>query len=192
MNKNLNVGITFDTKENYNIEANDWKHSDFSTLADITYVKEIMQSMGFNASLIGNFKNLNKMFMSNELVKYDIIFNTVEGLSSRNREGLIPSFLELNGIPFTGSDAYCTNLALNKAHTSILAQYLDIKVPQFYLINKESDFQEALKTVKGPWILKPNYEGSSSGVNIAYNENDMLEAALRLLQEYNLYTLENF
>ena len=185
MKKALKIGITFDTKENYNIKSDDWKHSDFSTLADITFVKEKIQSKGFDVTLIGDYRNLKQKFLHDELHQFDLVFNTVEGLSSRNREGLVPSFLELNKIAYTGSDAYSVNLALNKTHTNIIAKHLNINTPQFFLINNKNEIYLALDYVNGPWILKPNYEGSSSGVHIANTENELFEVASELLKTYN-------
>lgn len=185
MKKELKIGITFDVKEDYNINSFDWNHSDFSTLADITFVKEKIERNGHKVSLIGDYKKCKKLFLDNKLSEYDLILNTVEGFSSRNREGLMPSFLELNHIPFTGSDAYCVNLALNKMHTNIIAEYLNIRTPKFHLIESIDDVASVFDKIDSPWILKPNYEGSSSGVNLVYDKDEFIKIAKKLLQLYN-------
>lgn len=184
MKNKLKIGITFDVKEDYNINTSDWKHSDFSTLADITFVKEKIERNGHKVSLIGDYKKCKKIFLDNKLSEFDLIFNTVEGFLSRNREGLMPSFFELNQIPYTGSDAYCVNLALNKMHTNIIAEYLNICTPKFHLIESMSDISDAFSKIDSPWILKPNYEGSSSGVQLVYDKEEFVKTVEKLLKMY--------
>ena len=184
MRKKLKIGITYDVKEDYGFYSNDWKHSDFCTLAEIDYIKNLFEARGHSVSLIGNYEKLYSSLKNSSLPSLDIVFNTAEGINSRNREGWVPSLLEINGIAYTGSDAYGLSLSLNKAHTKIIAKHLGINTPDFYLINNEGDAIYASEKIQGPWILKPNYEGSSSGVAYADSSSELIKRATELIIQY--------
>ena len=40
----------------------------------------------------------------------DLVLVCDEGISSRNREAIVPAILELNHIPYIGSDAFCRSV----------------------------------------------------------------------------------
>lgn len=185
MKQHLRIGYTYDVKEDYNFHSTEWKHSDFSTLAEVSYVKSLLEKKGHEVILIGNYEKVYQAFKSGTFPKLDVVLNTAEGINSRNREGWIPSLLEINHIPYSGSDAYGLSLTLSKSHTKIIAEYLGIPTPPFYEINSVLDAERAVEILEGPWILKPNYEGSSSGVEFISHAKDLKRAAEHLLTEYN-------
>lgn len=185
MGKKLRIGFTFDVKEDYSLSSKTWKHCDFSTLAEVAYIKEILEERGHTVYLLGNYEKLYKALTENTLPPVDIIMNTAEGINSRNREGWIPSLLEINNIPYSGSDAYALGLTLNKLHTKNIAEYLGIPTPPYCIINTIEDVDKAYQELDGPWILKPNYEGSSSGVAFSKTKEELSDNAKFLLKEYS-------
>ena len=185
MQKKLRIGIAYDVKEDYNISAKGLTHCDFSFLFEIKMIKELLEERGHIVYLLGNYQKINKLFIDKKFPDIDIVMNTAEGLISRNREGWLPSLFEINDIPYSGSDAYALNLTLNKLHTKILAEYLNIPTPPYCKIDCIQDIEIAIKSVKGPWILKPNYEGSSSGVTLAHSKDELLSAFQKLYKEYH-------
>ncbi len=184
MKKKLRIGIAYDVKEDYSISAEGFSHCDFSMLFEIKMIKEILEERGHIVYLLGNYQKINKMFIDGKFPEIDIVMNTAEGILSRNREGWLPSLFEINDIPYSGSDAYALNLTLNKLHTKIIAEYLNIPTPSYYKVDCIDDVRAATKSLKGPWILKPNYEGSSSGVILAKSEKELELAFHKLSTEY--------
>lgn len=184
MRKKLRIGLTYDVKEDYNMSSSSWKHCDFSTLAEVRYVKELLEERGHTVYLLGNYEKLYQILVQDKLPQIDIVMNTAEGINSRNREGWIPSLLEINRIPYSGSDAYALGLTLNKLHTKNIAEYLNIPTPPYCAVNSLQDAEQAIKQLAGPWILKPNYEGSSSGVILANSEDELVKNAEILFQNY--------
>jgi len=184
MRKKLCIGIAYDVKEDYSISAEGFVHCDFSMLFEIKMIKELLEERGHSVYLLGNYQKINKMLLDGEFPKIDIVMNTAEGILSRNREGWLPSLFEINNIPYSGSDAYALNLTLNKLHTKIIAEYLNIPTPSYCKIDCIDDIKIAVKSVKGPWILKPNYEGSSSGVMFVNSEEELKQTFQKLSAEY--------
>ncbi len=184
MRRKLRIGIAYDVKEDYSISAEGFKHCDFSTLAEISALKASLERRGHTVTLLGNYRKIYHMLMSKTFPDVDIVFNTAEGIISRNREGWLPSLYEINGIPYSGSDAYTLGLTLNKAHTKIMAQYLGIPTPPFCTICSADEIDQLPGRLQAPWIVKPNYEGSSSGVRYAEDIGQLRVMAAELLQEY--------
>lgn len=185
MKKKLHIGIAYDVKEDYSISAKGLKHCDFSTLFEIKMIKELLEERGHTVYLLGNYQKINGLFKKGEFPDIDIVMNTAEGILSRNREGWLPSLFEINSIPYSGSDAYALGLSLNKLHTKIIAEYLNIPTPPYHKIDCLQDVKVATKLLKKPWILKPNFEGSSSGVRLAKTEEELLSTFQELSKEYN-------
>ncbi len=142
-----------------------------------------MERNGYEVILIGNYNKLYEM-LKNGVLFVDMVFNTAEGIQSRNREGWIPSLLETHGIPIIGTDAYGLSFTLNKAHTKVIARYLGILTPNFYEFNVLSDIERFQMDITYPCILKPNCEGTSTGVTLVENPIRLREACSYLLSEY--------
>lgn len=185
MKRKLKIGIAYDVKEDYNISSTGFKHCDFSTLAEISIIKQSLEQRGHSVILLGNYEKIYDMLIKRRFPDIDIVLNTAEGIVSRNREGWLPSLFEINHIPYSGSDAYTLGLTLNKAHTKIIANYLGIPTPAFYIVNKIDDVIQIPKTLSPPWIIKPNYEGSSSGVRYIDDIASLHSIVNELLSEYH-------
>lgn len=185
MRRKLTIGLAYDVKEDYNISSKGFKHCDFSTLAEISIIKRSLEQRGHSVILLGNYEKIYRMFLERSFPDIDIVLNTAEGIVSRNREGWLPSLFEINCIPYSGSDAYTLGLTLNKAHTKIIADYLGIPTPAFYIVNKVDDTASIPERISAPWIIKPNYEGSSSGVEYVDNISSLNDIVRKLLTEYN-------
>lgn len=172
----MKIGITYDTKEDYK-NVNYSTHCDFSSLTSISFLKKQFEQAGFEVQLIGSCDNLKKLLLNGSL-DVDYIYNTAEGIASRNREAIIPAMLEAYNIPYIGSDTYALSLALNKYHMKLFANILDIPTPPFeiiYLYDTEKEIKEKITNLKFPIVVKPNYEGSSMGVFLVKNINECLE-----------------
>jgi D-alanine-D-alanine ligase len=92
----------------------------------------------------------------------DLVFNMAEGAGERSREAHVPALLEFYHIPYTGGDALCLALTLDKAMTKRVLQASGIPTPAFRVygpgeVPMSSDLH-------GPVIVKPIHEGSSIGI----------------------------
>lgn len=181
----MNIGITYETREDYSFSSTDLRYVDFRTAAGITYIKKLLEQHGHHVILIGSYKKLLEYLSKTHCSELDIVFNASEGLKSRNREGWVPSLLEAYGIPYVGTDAYGLSLSLNKIHTKIICEHIGVKTPEFYEINDEKDIETLQTIVRFPCVLKPNCEGSSSGILLIENQVDFCAKAQELLSTYN-------
>lgn len=184
----MKIGITYDTKEDY-MDIDSSKYCDFASKTSISFLKKQFIQAGYDTILIGSCAKLKELISSGKL-DVDYIYNTAEGIRSRNREGIIPSLLETYNIPYIGSDAYALSLTLNKYHTKLLAKQIGIPTPKseiIYLYDPISQIIRKLKNLNFPLVIKPNYEGSSMGVFLV---NSMEEGIARIEQNQSDYHQE--
>ncbi|AUX20430.1 D-alanine--D-alanine ligase [Sorangium cellulosum] len=100
-----------------------------------------------------------------EALQPDLIFNTAEGHKGKAREAFYPSLFDELGIPYTGSDAYALNIALDKSLTKRLLASYGVATPRARFVNRTTLESGALDDVSFPVIVKPNFEGSSKGIS---------------------------
>lgn len=182
----MRIGITYDVLSDYGFQKTDLIFADFTSETTVSYIKRALEFLGHQVELIGNLPKLMRLVHTNQL-NCDLVFNIAEGISSRNREGLIPAFLECHKIPYTGSDAYALTLTLNKMHTKLVAQYLGVRTPAFSYIpylTPSSLFSDMLSHLCYPIVIKPNQEGSSMGVYVARYEQECINGILRNFENY--------
>ncbi len=95
----------------------------------------------------------------------DLVFNLAEGQQGRFREGFYPALFEQMGLPYTGSDAYCCTLTLDKHLTKLALLERGLPVPPWFFLTEVEQLEEAVANLKFPLIVKPNFEGSSKGIS---------------------------
>jgi len=92
----------------------------------------------------------------------DLVFNMAEGAGERSREAHVPALLEFYHIPYTGGDALCLALTLDKAMTKRVLEASGIPTPAFR--SYEPGELPAPSNFDGAVIVKPVHEGSSIGI----------------------------
>jgi D-alanine-D-alanine ligase len=96
-------------------------------------------------------------------------------------DGCVQGMLEVLGIPYTGSDVLASALAMNKARAKQIFRLNNLPTPQSYVI--ERALASELEAVHGdfgfPVVVKPVSEGSSVGVEIAGDIEELAAACER-------------
>lgn len=94
-------------------------------------------------------------------------------------DGTIQGFLEMLGIPYTGSGVLASSLAMDKHRAKTVMQAAGVRVPKGVLLDARHLTKEdalALLQVAGlsaPWIVKANDAGSSCGVHLCHDEQGL-------------------
>ena len=117
----------------------------------------------------------------------DIIFNTAEGRRGKMRRAFYPALFEELGIPYTGSDSYALCVTLDKAVTKRMLTAFGIPSPRGRLITRESLRGGGLDDFAFPVIAKPNFEGSSKGINQQSVALDAMELGAVLDEQLDTY-----
>lgn len=76
-------------------------------------------------------------------------------------DGRLQGFLDLLGVPYTGSGAYASALCMDKIQTKWAFQALGVPTAPFAFVGPNDDLAQL---PPAPWAVKPRAEGSSIGV----------------------------
>jgi len=114
----------------------------------------------------------------------DVVFIALHG--GAGEDGTVQGMLELLGIPHTGSGVLASALALNKPLAKKIFAQEAIPTPKWVHLraSQRSSWEEAtLSALDLPYVVKPACEGSSIGVSIV-REPEQLRPALELALQY--------
>ena len=96
------------------------------------------------------------------LAGYDRAFIALHGW--HGEDGTIQGALELMRIPYTGSGVMASALGMDKFRTKLLWQAAGLPIPDYALLDANSDFSDVEEELGLPIFVKPAHEGSSIGI----------------------------
>ncbi len=96
-------------------------------------------------------------------------------------DGTIQGFLEIMGIPYTGSGVRASAVAMDKILTKDLLRCHGIPTPEFRVVESDRLSGRGLRL---PLVVKPAEEGSTIGVQTVHRRKD-LAPAIRAAQRYS-------
>ncbi|KZE48996.1 D-alanine--D-alanine ligase [Brevibacillus parabrevis] len=92
-------------------------------------------------------------------------------------DGTVQGALETLGIPYTGSGVLASSLCMNKQLTKMLLKAAGVHTPAGLCWQGMNDYDpQAVAQLGYPVIVKPNTGGSSIGVQLVQNEQELLAA----------------
>ena len=110
--------------------------------------------------------------MIHNLKNQDIIFNSLHGGIGENGE--VQAWMDKNDIKYTGSGSAASALCMDKVRSKDLACIHGIKTAEWESLYTVKD----KPTVGLPFVVKPNEQGSTIGLNIVNNESE-IETAIQ-------------
>lgn len=93
-------------------------------------------------------------------------------------DGRLQTLLDFMGIAYTGSGMQASSLAMNKLMSKQIWQSIGVNTSPFEVINPDSDFTHIIDQL-GKVMVKPAHEGSSIGMAIASNAEELKHAYLQ-------------
>lgn len=108
--------------------------------------------------------------------KAEVVFNAVHGLYGE--DGRLQTLLEICEMPYTGSGMIASVSCMDKVITKRMLRDAGISTPACLIVNKkESGIKEKImQRFSLPVVIKPASQGSSIGVEIVKEENQLDEA----------------
>lgn len=119
----------------------------------------------------------------------DVVFIALHGMFGE--DGTLQALLEQHGIPYTGSPPEASLLAMNKVVAGDLFVSAGLHVPKSFVFEIEHMVEaerEVRRDFKFPLIVKPVRQGSSVGVHLV-REPDNLRAAMKDALLYDLQAM---
>lgn len=155
--------------------------------------KDSMQSLHFSSQKYQKDSEVffaQNGFIKHELLKKRLICGLVVNLihGKMGEDGIISSLLEFYKINYIGPRIEASAISFNKIYTKLYAKARGIRVIDYEIIYQNSPIDIENLAKKLPLILKPARLGSSIGIVIAKNKNE-LKYGLDSVFEYDSVAL---
>ncbi len=167
MKKKLKVLALFDaiapTTLDQDLSA-ELKTEDWKTEANVL---EALRKLGHGVEHLAIFDNIDLLRQKLEAFQPDVIFNLADQFNNnRAFDQNIVSFLEMQGVPFTGCGSTGLTLCKHKGISKKILGYHRIHVPEFSVIARGKRISRP-KRLKFPILVKPLKEEASLGISQA-------------------------
>jgi len=138
------------------------------------------------------FKDDFSVQFENKRVNFDVAFIVVHG--SPGEDGLLQSYFDVIGIPYTGCDSYTSAITFNKRDCiSFLKKYNIPSAKSIHLnIDDDIDEEKIIKNIGIPCFVKANKSGSSFGVYKVNDKNELLKSIKNSFKVDNEILIESF
>jgi D-alanine-D-alanine ligase len=163
--KRLKVLVLFDVMGPTTVDQDfsaEMKTEDWKTEANVLGA---LGGLGHTSEHLGVFDDLDLLRQKLEKFAPDVLFNLADHF--KNNPGFdqnIVSFLEMQGLPFTGCGATGLTLCKHKGISKKILGYHRIHVPNFVVIPR-GQRTARLKRTKFPLVVKPVKEEASYGIS---------------------------
>ena len=135
----------------------------------------------------GSFVLQKKHGLFKSIVKeIDIAFPIVHGTNVE--DGVLQGYLQSIGIPFVGGNVYASVVGQDKAFMKDIWKEAELPMPN-YVWFYDADYRrdsskivELVSKLKYPVIVKPATTGSSVGISVCENEQDLIEGIDEAIQ----------
>lgn len=91
-------------------------------------------------------------------------------------DGALQGALEWLGMPYTGSGVMSSALAMDKIRSKRLFRAAGIDTPDFVVLHKAGDANIAADELGFPMVIKPSGQGSSVGIGMVFEPEDLADA----------------
>lgn len=131
------------------------------------HVIDALRELGHPVELLGLHDDTDLLRQKLATFEPDVIFNMVEQFGNlSSAEHKITSFLELQGIPFTGCSAVGITLCKNKSIAKKILSYHRVRVPNFVVLPVGRKIKRP-RQLEFPILIKPLKEEASYGISQA-------------------------
>ena len=171
---------TIDQDLTAELQTDDWKTE--------AHVLAALQQLGYTIQHLAIFDDLDLLRQKLQSFEPDVIFNLADQFkNNRAFDQNIVSFLEMQGVPFTGCSSTGLTLCKHKGISKKILGYHRIHVPEFAVIGRGKRIGRA-KPLRFPILVKPLKEEASLGISQAslVESDDQFKERVQFIHEkYN-------
>lgn len=137
-------------------------------------------------------KNDFSVTVNSQKIQFDVVFNAIHG--TPGEDGLIQAYLKLLNIPQTSCNYYQSALTFNKRDMLSVLKPYGIKTAISYYLNKGDviDENQIIQRVGLPCFVKPNKSGSSFGISMVKESEQLLPAIEKAYAEDDEIIIESY
>jgi D-alanine-D-alanine ligase len=172
----LRIALVYDLREEYLAAGlGDEETAEFDRADTIDAIEQALRELGHETERVGHLRALMRRLLEGS--RWDLVFNTAEGVRGFGRESEAPALLEAFGIPYTFSDPLVCALTLHKGMAKRVLRDLGIPTTDFAVVEAERDL--ARVDLPFPLFVKPIAEGTAKGIDGSSRVSSPEELELR-------------
>ncbi len=133
-------------------------------------VFESLQSKGLEVILVDTIDPFIEVLKTEKVTHAWIALHGSDG-----EDGKIQSILNMLKIKYTGSDPITCSITMNKYFTKTILKSNGFKTPEFMIVDSSTQYENIIKKLKEPFVLKQCSEGSSIGIYIIESKVEYLQ-----------------
>lgn len=158
----ITIGLLFESEADLLIDphASEATHYHWREAAEVNAVTQALTDLGYPVDRMGAVNRLLERWRQDRLPEF--VWNLSVRALSRSRTAIAPALLEQLGIPYTGADAACKSLVLNKDWLKPFLAWSEIQTPPWYRYGVGDEINRLPEWPTS--ILKPACEGYSLGL----------------------------
>jgi D-alanine-D-alanine ligase len=172
----MRIGLSYDLRDEYLAAGyGEEETAEFDQIGTIEAIESALAALGHQTARIGNARQLVEGLARG--ARFDLVFNTAEGLAGVGREAQVPAILEAYAIPYTFSDPLVSALTLHKAMAKRVLRDLGVRTADFRVVECEADLDAV--DLPFPLFVKPLAEGTAKGIDARSRVKTRAELARR-------------
>ena len=133
-------------------------------------VFESLQSKGLEVILVDTIDPFIEVLKTEKVTHAWIALHGSDG-----EDGKMQSILNMLKIRYTGSDPLTCSITMNKYFTKAILKSNGFKTPKFMVVDSSTQYENIIKKLKEPFVLKQCSEGSSIGIYIIESKEEYLQ-----------------
>ncbi len=149
-------------------------------------IANALESVGFNVTIADiTPENLDALEMP-----ADVFFPALHG--EFGEDGQLQAIMEQSNLIFCGSPSSACELAMNKYNAKLKILELNIPTPRFDIAQSKQDIPVAKACWSMPVVVKPIKQGSSLGITIVRDAQQLENVIEKTLEEFGPVLVEQF
>ncbi len=135
---------------------------------------------------------LEKFIQDAFLKKFDLVFPALHG--PFGEDGKLQGLMDMIGVSYVFSGCLASALAMNKAKAKIIAKEAGLGVARSVTVKKTEIIKrrKEVETLGFPVVIKPIELGSSVGISIAKNKEELEEGILTAFEHDKIVMFEQY
>lgn len=134
--------------------------AEFDSIESIEAIADIVRGLGHHVTPLDVTGSIPRLVAELRWIRPELVLNLAEGERGPFREAFYPALFEQLGYAYTGSSPSTLALCLDKALAKRVVAAAGVSVPAGELVRE----RRVPLGLAPPWIVKPNFEGSSKGI----------------------------
>jgi D-alanine-D-alanine ligase len=172
----VRIALTYDLRDDYRaLGFGEEEAAEFDFAATIDAIERALGALGHATERVGNVRALAARLAAG--ARWDLVFNTAEGVRGFGREAQVPALLEAFEIAYTFADPLAAALTLHKGMAKRVLRDAGVPTAPFQVVADESDLAEV--ALPFPLFVKPVAEGTAKGIDAGSRVDDRAALAAR-------------